>query len=304
MKQKIIITAANGFLGNALVSYFKEKYQVISLVRKHIPNIENVQYLVWDGRTLGDWKKEIEGTLAIINLAGRSVDCRYNEKNKAEIYASRLESTQVIADAINLCKVKPEIWLNSASATIYRHSEDKPMTEKDGEIGTGFSVDVCQKWEQKFYENNIEGVRQIALRTAIVLGKNGGVMIPFMNLVKLFFGGKMGKGNQQFSWIHIDDFCKSVEFLIDNKNLNGSYNISSPNPIMNKYFMSVLRKNLNRSFGIPSPKWLLEIGAKMIKTETELILKSRFVIPERLMNEGFQFTFPTIERAIEAIIKH
>jgi uncharacterized protein (TIGR01777 family) len=304
MKQKIIITAANGFLGNALVNHFKEKYQVIALARKQISNSENVRYLLWDGRTLGEWHTEFEGALAVINLAGRSVDCRYNEKNKHEIYVSRLESTQIISDAIKECKVKPEVWLNSASATIYRHSGDKPMTEKDGEIGTGFSVDVCQQWEKKFYQNKIESVRQIALRTAIVLGKKGGVMIPFMNLVKLFLGGKLGNGNQQFSWIHIDDFCKSVEFLIDNKISNGSYNVSSPNPITNKYFMSVLRKNLNRPFGIPSPKWLLELGAKIIKTETELILKSRYVIPERLINEGFQFTFPKIENAIDEIINN
>lgn len=302
MRQKIIITAANGFLGNALVQYFKEEYEIIALVRKLIPNENNVQYYIWDGKTLGKWQNQFENAIAVINLAGRSVDCRYNSKNKRVIYSSRLDSTQVIADAIQACQQKPQVWLNSASATIYQHSLDKPMTESNGEYGTGFSVDVCQQWERKFFENKIEGVRQVALRTAIVLGKNGGVMKPFLNLAKFGVGGKMGKGNQQFSWIHINDFCRAVEFLILNDSCENQFNLSSPFPILNSEFMKNLRQVVNMPFGMPLPKCLLELGARIINTETELILKSRFVIPEKLLNAGFKFKFPKIEEALSDIV--
>lgn len=159
MRIKIVITAANGFLGNALVMYLRTKYDIVGLVRSPIQDMEGVRYVQWDGKQLGKWKDELEGTLAIINLAGKSVDCRYNEKNKTVIVLSRLESTQVIAEAIKLCKVKPLSWLNSASATIYLHSEDKPMTESTGEYGNGFSVDVCHQWEKQFYTNKIPSVR-------------------------------------------------------------------------------------------------------------------------------------------------
>jgi uncharacterized protein (TIGR01777 family) len=303
MKGKIIITAANGFMGKALVKFFNEKYEVVALVRKHTTNeLPNVNYVLWDGKTLGEWSNEFEGAKAIINLAGRSVDCRYNDKNKQEIYSSRLDSTTVIGEAIKQCKLKPTVWLNAASATIYRHSTDKPMTEKEGEYGTGFSVDVCQQWEKCFYHFNDIGVRQIALRTAIVLGKQGGVMKPFSMLTKLGLGGKMANGNQMFSWIHIDDVCLAIAFLINNKNATGSYNICSPNPIANSTFMKQLRAKHNIPFGIPQPKWLLEFGARLIKTETELILKSRYVIPKKLLNDGYVFKFENIQDCLEEII--
>jgi uncharacterized protein (TIGR01777 family) len=173
------------------------------------------------------------------------------------------------------------------------------MTESTGEIGTGFSVDVCQKWEKSFFDFQLKNTRQIALRTAIVLGKNGGVMVPFKRLTQLGFGGKMGDGQQQFSWIHIEDVCRSIEFIIQNESLNGAINVSSPNPVRNMIFMDALRKRYNRFALIPSPKWLLELGAKLIKTETELILKSRFVIPEKLEQAGFKWKFPKIEDAVQ-----
>jgi uncharacterized protein len=299
MKEKVIIIAANGFLGTALVHYLKGKYEVIGLVRTLIPNEAKVKYIVWDGKTLGAWSQEFEGAFAIINLAGRSVDCRYNAKNKAQIFSSRLETTTVIGHAIEVCKVKPMVWLNSASATIYRHSEHKPMTENEGEMGTGFSVEVCQQWETCFYSFKISNVRQVALRTAIVLGKRGGVMLPFRRLVTFGLGGKMGNGTQQFSWIHELDFCRSIEFLISEKKCEGSFNISSPKPVTNAVFMKTLREVYHIPFGVPSPKWLLEIGARIIKTETELILKSRFVIPEKLVDAGFEFQFPNIKNALK-----
>jgi uncharacterized protein len=302
MKPTIIITAANGFIGQSLVQHLQDNFRIVALVRTSLPSTPHVTYYVWDGRTAGDWAHELEGALAVINLAGKSVNCRYNDANKAVIYSSRLESTHIIGKVIEACTVKPKVWLNAASATIYAHSLDRPNTEKDGIIGTGFSVDVCQQWEAAFNAYNDLGVRQIALRTAIVLGEEGGVMTPFKRLAYVGMGGKMGPGNQQFSWIHELDVCRAVEHLILNEQSSGVYNIASPNPVRNSVFAAVLRKKLHVPFGIPHPKWLLEFGARLIKTETELILKSRYVIPERLLQEGFVFQFPEIEGCLEDIV--
>ncbi len=295
---KIIITAANGFMGKALVDYFSHENEVIALVRKPI-HFEKATCLLWDGKSLGEWTKQLENADVLINLAGKSVNCRYNEKNKAAIYASRLESTKILGKALENCVNPPKVWINAASATIYRHSLNEPMTEENGEIGTGFSVDVCQKWEKSFFDFKLSATRQIALRTAIVLGKNGGVMIPFKRLVQLGFGGKMGNGEQQFSWIHIDDVCRIVDFVISTPALNGVINVSSPNPIRNNSFMYALRQRYQRKIGLPSSLWLLEIGARIIQTETELIIKSRFVIPEKLTLAGFRWNYPTIQQALE-----
>lgn len=295
---KIIITAANGFMGEALVQYFSKKHEVVAIVRKSM-TFDNAKTCIWDGKNLGDWANELDGADVLINLAGKSVNCRYNEANKAAIYASRLESTTILGKAIEACQNPPKLWINAASATIYRHSLNDPMTENTGEIGTGFSVDVCQKWEKSFFDFQITNTRQVALRTAIVLGKNGGVMIPFKRLTQLGFGGNMGDGQQQFSWIHIEDVCRSIEFIIENESLNGAINVSSPNPVRNKDFMQALRQHYNRFAVIPSRVWLLELGAKLIKTETELILKSRFVLPEKLEQAGFKWKFAKIEDALE-----
>ncbi len=295
---KIIITAANGFMGEALVQYFSKAHEVVAIVRKSI-NFKKAKTCIWDGKNQGDWVNELEGADVLINLAGKSVNCRYNEANKSAIYASRLKSTTILGKAIEACKNPPKLWINAASATIYRHSLNDPMTESTGEIGTGFSVDVCQKWEKSFFEFQLTNTRQVALRTAIVLGKNGGVMIPFKRLTQLGFGGNMGDGQQQFSWIHIEDVCRSIEFIIEKESLNGAINVSSPNPVRNKDFMHALRQRYNRFSVISSPVWLLELGAKLINTETELILKSRFVLPEKLDQIGFKWKYPKITDALQ-----
>jgi len=299
MKPTVIIAAANGFIGKELISFLSNNYRIIGLVRKPQASTPLVNYLIWDGRSVGDWSFEFESAEAVINLAGKSVNCRYNERNKAAIYASRLDSTRAIGEAINRCANKPKVWINAASATIYAHSLDKPNTEENGVIGTGFSVDVCQQWEACFNSYAQPGVRQVILRTAIVLGKNGGVMVPFRNLVRLGMGGKMADGQQVFSWIHETDLCRAVQFFIENEQTEGVYNLSAPNPVKNETFMRTLRKVLNTPFGIPQPKWLLRFGARLIGTETELIFKSRFVLPERLQKAGFVFEHPEIEECLE-----
>ncbi|MGV3630695.1 MAG: TIGR01777 family oxidoreductase [Bacteroidota bacterium] len=297
---KIIIFGANGFMGQHLLSCFSKTGEVIAVQRTPGNNAKNIRYVSWDGKNPGAWCTELEGADLVINLAGKSVDCRYTEANKAAIFSSRLDSTRAIGEAIGQCRLRPKVWINAASATIYRHSFE-PMTESHGIIGEGFSVEVCKAWEKSFFDFRDLGVRQIALRTSIVLGNGGGVMGPFKNLVKFGFGGKMGDGKQIFSWIHIEDVCRAISFLAEHENCSGVYNIAAPNPIPNAEFMHALRKRYHRSFGIPLSKSLLEFGAKLIGTETELILKSRYVIPKKLVHEGFQFKYLHMEECLEAI---
>lgn len=297
--KKLILFAANGFIGESIIEYLADRhknYQLIAVSRKPIRNLPiQFKHQFWDGKTKGSWAKELEGADLVINLAGKSVNCRYTKKNKAEIFASRLDSTRVIGEAIQDCTLKPGCWINIASATIYEHSLEKANTEEKGTIGKGFSVNVCRAWEKQFFAFKDLPIRQVLLRSTIVLGKNGGVYPVLKKLVHFGLGGKMANGNQVISWIHIHDFCKALFFLAENEQASGIYNVGSPNPVTNKVFQKALRSSLNRSYFMNQPLWMLKLGAILLGTETELVLKSRYVLPQKLINESFQFEFPTIE---------
>ncbi|SDD11383.1 hypothetical protein SAMN02799630_02129 [Paenibacillus sp. UNCCL117] len=239
----------------------------------------------------------------LINLAGKSVNCRYNEANKQAILESRTETTEALGEAVLACAKPPALWLNSSTATIYRHAEDRPMTEEGGELGSGFSVDVAKAWEKAFFSFRLPSTRQAALRIAIVLGPGGGVMTPYRNLVRFGLGGVQGSGNQKFSWIHVEDLYGIIRFLQQREDLSGIFNCSAPYPVTNRELMKQLRTAMNRKLGLPAARWMLEVGAYALKTETELILKSRWVIPERLMQEGYTFTFERLETALRDILK-
>ncbi|MBS3913492.1 MAG: TIGR01777 family oxidoreductase [Bacteroidetes bacterium] len=298
---KIVIAGGTGFLGQILDRELRDNYEII-ILSTHKNKCDNGKIVYWDGMSSIGLETIMDGAYALINLSGKSVDCRYNEKNKREIFASRLNSTKALGNALGKCQNPPAVWINSASATIYRHAEDIPMKESDGEPGEGFSVEVCKQWEAMFFSFSHLGIRQVALRTAIVLGKRGGVMLPFRNLARFGLGGKMGKGTQMFSWIHEKDFAKSVKFILENNNITGIINIAAPNPIPNAEFMKYLRREMGVNIGIPLPKALLEIGAVLIQTETELILKSRWVLPDKLLNSGFDFQFPNIQKALKELL--
>lgn len=293
--RKVVLAGGTGFIGE----YFKDKFTELGYEVKIISR--QSQYISWDD-TFGIIEA-LEGAELLINLAGKSVNCRYNEKNKNEIMNSRIKTTNLLGDSLLACKNPPKIWMNSSTATIYRHAEDRPMTEEKGEIGSGFSVDVAKNWENHFFAFDLPKTRKIALRIAIVLGKEGGVMTPYRNIVKLGLGGAQGTGKQKFSWIHIEDLFQIVLFLKDRDDLSGVFNCSAPNPVSNQVLMKLLRTKMNVHLSLPSPKWLLEIGAALIRTETELVLKSRWVIPERLEREGYTFTFNTLNNTLQNILE-
>ncbi|SFE07914.1 hypothetical protein SAMN05216238_10817 [Lentibacillus persicus] len=293
--KKVVLAGGTGFIGE----YFKERFNELGYKVKIISRQQ--QYISWDDRS--EVIDALENAELLINMAGKSVNCRYNEENKHEIMNSRIKTTNILGESVLACENPPKVWMNSSTATIYRHAEERPMTEEDGDIGSGFSVDVATNWEKTFFSFDLPKTRKIALRTAIVLGKGGGVITPYRNLVRFGLGGVQGSGKQKFSWIHIEDLFQIVLFLKERGDLSGPFNCSAPNPVSNQELMKLLRREMNMPFGLPSPKWLLEIGATLIRTETELVLKSRWVIPERLEREGFKFTFSTLNKTLQDILQ-
>ena len=297
--KKLIIAAGTGFLGQVIVNHFRDKFEeIVILTRGKFEIKDNIKYVNWNAKTLSGWENELENADILINLAGKSVDCRYTDKNKKEILSSRIDSTSILNKAVLQCKNPPKHWLNSSTSTIYRNSEDKQMTEKNGEIGNDFSMNVAKSWEKALFQIETPKTLKTALRTSIVLGKNGGAFIPLKRLTQFGLGGKQGNGNQFISWIHEKDFARAIEFIIE-KEMIGVVNVVSPKPIQNKEFMYELRKVLKIPIGIPTPKLLLKIGAKIIGTEPELVLKSRNVIPKRLQEIGFEFKFDTLDKTFK-----
>ncbi|MCC6287841.1 MAG: TIGR01777 family protein [Chitinophagaceae bacterium] len=314
--KKIIIAGGTGFIGEEMIRYFGKENQLVVLTRQMInalnnrnkyyslnsADLTNVQYVKWDGINTGYWVAELDGADIIINLAGKSVNCRYTPKNKQEIFGSRTDSVNAIGKAIRLCKKPPELWINASSATIYRNAIDRRQDEYTGEYHNDFSVQVCKKWEKALYEQDTAHTRQVALRMAITLGP-GGVLIPYFNLLKFGLGGKQGSGNQMYSWVHAEDTCRMIEWLFEHKQLSGIFNCCSPNPVTNAEFMRTLRKTTGHAFGLPAYEWMLKLGAPLIGTETELVLKSRWVVPTKIIETGFKFKYPLLKDALAEIIK-
>ncbi|MET3035968.1 TIGR01777 family oxidoreductase [Chryseobacterium sp. NRRL B-14859] len=297
---KIIIAGGTGFLGENLEKYFTEKKNQVYILTRHPKRSNEIH---WDAKTIGAWADALEKADVLINLTGKSVDCRYHEKNKQEIYSSRVDSTRILQEAVNRCIHKPKVWLNASSATIYVHSEKNLNTEENGIIGDDFSMNICKSWEEAFFKTEHNEVRKVALRTSIVLGNNGGAFPKLKMITKIGLGGKQGRGSQMVSWIHIDDFCKAVEWIISNEHISGTVNITAPGPVTNEALMRKLRKKLKIPFGLNAPVWQLEIASLLLNTETELLLKSRHVYPDRLLKSGFRFSYPDLDAAMENLLK-
>lgn len=313
---RMVIAGGNGFIGRVVAPWFAGRgWQVEVLSRRagagdrpsgeprHTTSTRgagpeplrpgSITIRAWDGLTLGDWTGALEGAQVLLNLSGRSVNCRYHAANRREILESRLSTTRLLGEALAACSEPPPVWLNAASATYYRHAEDRPMDEVDGEAGEGFSVDVCRQWEQTLMRAPAPApVRRVALRMSIVMGRgDGGPYDLLRRLVRFGLGGHQGDGRQRVSWIHRTDLCRSLDWIIARPDLSGAVNLAAPNAPTNREFMRDLRAACGRRIGLPASRWMLELGAIPLRTETELILKSRWVAPRRLLESGFEFKF-------------
>lgn len=301
--RKIVIAGGTGFLGKVLLEHFKELGDdVVILTRGQGREKNGVSFRHWDGEKVDSWTEVLEGADVLINLSGRTVSCRYNAKNKKEMLQSRLLSTKALGDAVKAVKNPPKVWLNSSSATIYEYSTGTPNDEATGRIGEGFSVDICKQWEGEFNKVEVPGVRKLCLRTAMVIGRGGPFLDLMTKIVKFRLGGRQGSGEQYVSWLHEKDFIEAIEFLIQNEELNGVFNLSAPNPVKNKTMMELLRKACGVKIGLPALTFMVHIGAFFMRTEAELPLKSRNVIPGRLLENGYKFHFSEMGKAFENLI--
>jgi len=302
---KIVIPGGSGQVGNVLARAFvADNHDVVVLSRDPCPALWRV--VNWDAVTLGDWVREIDGADVVINLAGRSVNCRYGPRNRKLIHDSRVKSTRIVGAAIAKAVRPPRVWLQASTATIYAHRYDAANDEATGILGGceenapdtwRFSIDVAKAWEQAVNEAVVPRTRKVLMRSAMTMSPDrGGVFDALLRLARWGLGGASGDGKQFVSWIHEHDFIRAVYWLIDH-DLAGPVNVASPHPLPNAEFMRTLRRAWGTRIGFPAPRWMLEAGAFVIRTETELILKSRRVAPGRLLEGGFRFQFPTWAKA-------
>jgi Predicted nucleoside-diphosphate sugar epimerase len=306
---KIVIPGGSGHIGTLLARAMHHQHEVVVLSRRS--GLRPWRTVAWDGTSPGPWVGEIDGSDVVVNLAGRSVDCRYGERNRREILLSRVESTRAVGDAIAGAQNPPHPWLQASTATIYSHRYDAANDEEHGVLGGSegdvpsawrFSIEVANLWERAFDEAKTPRTRKVTMRSAIVMTPDAGTPFDiFLRLVRLGLGGKAGNGRQFVSWVHHDDFIRAIRFLIDQRFISGAVNIAAPNPLPNAGFMKAIRDAWGISFGIGAGRRLLEVAAFLHRTETELLLKSRRVVPGRLLQNGFTFrhtSWPETARAL------
>ncbi|MEY2848104.1 MAG: hypothetical protein RI885_769 [Actinomycetota bacterium] len=315
MTRRVVLAGASGFIGTHLARAFREQGAQVAWIGRAGPDAR------WGD--IPGITGLLDGADLVVNLAGKNVNCRYGAANRAEILRSRVETTRQLAAAIRACPSPPRLWVNSSTATIYRHAHDRPQTESTGEIGDGFSVDVATEWERTFFDGELPGTRRVALRMAIVLG-DGSALRPLTALARIGLGGPhldgrwistsarraagtfhgfgIGGGRQKFSWVHLDDVLGVIDFLSDHDGLEGVVNVSSPHPTDDRTMMRTVRRVVGVPFGLPAFRWMIELGAAVLRSESELLLKSRWVMPERLLAEGYEFRQPHLEGALRDIL--
>ncbi|SEN67320.1 epimerase [Cryobacterium luteum] len=321
IRGRAVIAGATGFIGRRLVRELRDQGYDVVCIGRNGPDAR------WDNASAV--RALVDGSELVVNLAGKSVNCRYTDRNRDEILRSRIDSTRQLGEAIESSAAPPRVWLNASTATIYRYSLDRPMTEATGDIGTGFSVDIAQAWEAEFYSRELATTRRVALRMAIVLG-DGPATATLVRLARIGLGGPQvdgwwfphrryrgiganptgsrtrthhSRGRQKFSWIHIDDVVKAVKFIVENDALDGPVNLSAPRISDNRTLMATLRRRVGAAVGLPAFRWMLEPAMLILRTEPELVLKSRWVTPERLLQAGYTFTWPDLGPAINDVVK-
>jgi len=314
---RIVIPGGSGQVGQVLARHFQRRGDHVTVLTR-APYTAEWQTVHWDGEHEGPWIESLESADVCINLAGRSVNCRYHAENRREIYDSRIGTTRLLGRVFDTLADPPRIWLNASTATIYRHALDREMDEATGELGGNelvgrtrrapdtwnFSIGVAKDWEAAFFEAYTPRTRKIAMRSAITMSPTPESAFGVLsNLVRMGLGGTQGNGRQFVSWVHEADFARAVEFLIEHEELEGAVNIASPNPLPNREFLAELRDAWDRPNGLPAPSLLIEVAAFFLRTESELVLKSRRVVPGRLLDAGFRFEFPDWEEAAEDLVR-
>jgi len=305
---KVVVAGGSGQVGTVLARAFLARGDDVVTLTRGSGAVAG-RAVTWDGALLGAWAGEVDGADVIVNLAGRSVDCRYNAANRREIMDSRVQSMRAIGEAIAQAVRPPSVWLQAGTATIYAHTYDRANDEGSGVLGGGepdvpdtwrFSIDVAKAWEQALDDAPVTATRKVMLRSAMTMSPDrGGVFDVLLGLVRRGLGGRAGDGRQYISWIHHHDFARAIFWLIEHDELVGAVNLAAPEPLPNADFMRALRQAWGIRFGLPATGWMLEAGAFVMRTETELVAKSRRVVPGRLLEDGFEFHHPSWPEAAD-----
>lgn len=307
MNKKIVIAGGSGFLGHALVRFLLQHgYDVVVLTRGQSRQYESagncVQYVHWDAVNIGEWTEAIDGCYALVNMTGKSVNCLYTKKNKAEILSSRLDSVRVLQECIRKCKNPPQVFVQAGSLAIF--GDTKEVRDEDGAHGQGFSVEVCQQWEQTFFEQELPDTRQVLLRIGFALGRGGGALEPLVILAKFNLGGTVGSGKQYISWLHIDDLNEMFLKMIEDESSTGIYNATSPKAVTNREFMKNIRTALGKGWTPPAPTPIAWLGAYLVmRADPSLALTGRNCVPKRLLASGFKFKHTNLQSALQNIIQ-
>jgi hypothetical protein len=311
---RVVIPGGTGQVGGILRRALAARGDDVVVLSRHPEVLEpGVRHVVWDGRTLGDWAGELDGADAVVNLAGRTVSCRYTSENLRQMMDSRVESTRVVGDAVAAATRPPGVWLQMSTATIYADRRDAPNDEATGVIGGRepgvpgyweYSVRIARSWEAAQQEALLPRTRRVALRAAMVMSPDrGGVLDVLLRMARLGLGGPVAGGGQYVSWIHDHDFVRAVELLLERDDLDGPVNLAAPGPLPQGDLMRDLRRAWGRRPGLPATAWMAEVGAWVLRTDTELLLKSRRVVPGRLLDAGFEFEHPQWPEAARDLVR-
>ncbi|MEO7422285.1 MAG: DUF1731 domain-containing protein [Ornithinibacter sp.] len=310
---KVVIPGGTGQVGGILRRALAARGHEVVVLSRHPEALEpGLRHRGWDGRSLGDWAGEIDGAEAVVNLAGRTVSCRYTSENLSQMMDSRVESTRVVGEAIARAARPPRVWLQMSTATIYADRRDAPNDEATGVIGGHergvptyweYSVRIARCWEAAQMEAALPRTRRVALRSAMVMSPDrGGVFDVLLRMARLGLGGPVAGGGQYVSWIHDRDFVGAVELLVEREDLEGPVKLAAPEPLPQRDLMGALRRSWGHRPGLPATAWMAEIGAWVMRSDTELLLKSRRVIPSRLLEAGFEFEHPHWAEAAEDLV--
>jgi len=299
---RIVIAGGTGFIGSAIARYFEKDNEVVLLTRNSNKKIAKQYRMVqWDAQTLSGWVQELDGADLVINLTGESIQCRHTPANRKKILDSRIDATKAIGNAIRELAIPPSCWINASGISLY--ADGVPGDEYTRAFAGSFMASVVKQWEAVFFEAGDSGhTRKIALRLAVVLG-DGGILEPYLNLVKFGLGGRQGTGKQMISWVHVADVCRIIAFLYQHKQLSGAFNACAPNPVTNAQFMQTMRKACGAPIGLPAYEWMVRAGAWMMGKEPSMILESNHALPARLIENGFVFRFPEITEALTDVIQ-
>jgi hypothetical protein len=303
LKGRVIIAGGSGFVGNHLSDHLVSVGYEVVILSRSAKSPGETRSVVWDGKTLGPWMAELDGAVALINLTGKSINCRHTKKNRREILQSRVDSVRVLGEAVGRASKPPTLFVQASAVGIYGDAGDRICTESSPH-GIDDIAQVCDQWEETFNALNTANLRKVVLRLGPVLGRDGGFLPLMKRLTCLYLGGQAGDGDQFISWIHINDLCRMFLSAIDYQEISGVYNACSPDPVTNQAFMSELRALLHRPWSPPVPAPAVRIGSWLIGTEGKLALMSQRALPERFRSQDFPFEFATLRPALEDLLNH